>query len=671
MNSNRSARSGKTRVLPVCRWIALGMMIGGALFGHVGAALGVDPFTVVLLPDTQHYTEMANDASNPYRVQTTWIANNMATENIAFVTHLGDMVQTKNTYPSEWEVADTAHDILDAANVPYSVMPGNHDMYGSGEPLYIRDSTMYNNNFGPSRFVGKTWYGGHAGGSAENNSNYSLFSAGGMDFLVLNLELMARDATLNWADTILDAYPTRRAIVATHKYLRNTGARDTDTVYGGFTGNNANQVFDKLIKDHPNVFMVVCGHAHGEALNIATNAAGNTVYEILGDYQDLENGGNGWLRKLRFKPDTNEITVSSYSPVLDQSNIWGEYTVPYDMGGQPPQPPAPTPASLVAHWALNDGAINPSTTTAVDASSPASNGQLVNFGSPPAWVNGQFGKALAFDGANDRVNMGAPAELNLTEDLSMSFWVKPSGTGAEKYGPLVGKNLSGGASADGYFTDIVYTSSVTGAGATPGTIEFAITNGGALTVVRSSTALSLTDNTWHHIAVTYQAGERMAIYLDGALNAELITGVPESCASTSTAFGLGNLAAGSSLDSYCFSGAMDDVWAFTGVLTPTQVSRLMAGASPFFPGDVNSDGRVDDNDAAILSANWGATDATWGMGDFNDDDLVNAADAAIMTANWGYGAGEQGTSVPEPGTLALLLAATALLGVTSRRGRNR
>jgi len=659
MNRYWSTRNSILGLSPVTRCLAILIVVGGVL---VGTAAAVDPFTVVLLPDTQHYTEMANNPSNPFRVQTTWIANNMAEENIAFVTHMGDIVQSNNTTPSQWEVADTACDILEAANVPYSVMPGNHDMLGSGPPSYTRNATLYNANFPVSRFASKPWYGGHYG--STNESNYSLFSAGGMDFLMLNLELMPSDDTLTWANGVLDAYPTRRTIVATHKYLTEAGDRSTQTVYGSFTGNNANQIFDELITNHSNVFMVVCGHESAERLRVATNAAGKPVYEILTDYQDLANGGNGWLRTLQFKPDTNEIAVGSYSPVLDQYNIgtWGgPYTLTYDMGGTGPTIPSGPAASLVAHWALDDGQTIPSTTTAVDATSPASNGTLRNMSVPSAWVNGRFGKALDFDGTNDRIDMNAPAELNLTGDLSMSFWVKPDGTGAATYGPLVGKNLSGGASNDGYSTDITYSKSVTGAIVGAGTLEFAITEGGALTVVRSSSALSLTDGTWHHVAVTFQAGQRMAIYLDGELSGQLTTGVPETCAATATQFALGNLADGSTVDNYCYSGGLDDVWLFEGVLTETQIGRLMAGTSPFVPGDANSDGWIDGEDAAILAENWGVTNAEWGMGDFDGDAVIGPRDASILAANWLPQGAEAGQTVPEPSLGVLLCAATMAL----------
>ena len=67
--------------------------------------------------------------------------------------------------------------------------------------------------------------------------------------------------------------------------------------------------------------MVLCGHwslAGGEWFQVSRNDAGQEVFEILADYQQRENGGNGWLRYLQFNPDTNEIRAKTYSPSLGQ-----------------------------------------------------------------------------------------------------------------------------------------------------------------------------------------------------------------------------------------------------------------------------------------------------------------------------------------------------------------
>ncbi len=53
---------------------------------HISSA---ESFTVVALPDTQYYSKSFPDQFNS---QSQWIADNRATDNIVFVTHLGDTV---------------------------------------------------------------------------------------------------------------------------------------------------------------------------------------------------------------------------------------------------------------------------------------------------------------------------------------------------------------------------------------------------------------------------------------------------------------------------------------------------------------------------------------------------------------------------------------------------
>ena len=88
---------------------------------------------------------------------------------------------------------------------------------------------------------------------------------------------------------------------------------------------------------------------------------------------------------------------------------------------------------------------------------------------------------------------------------------------------------------------------------------------------------------------------------------------------------------------------------------------------PAIPGDVDGDGYVDEDDAAVLAANWGVTaGATWATGDFNYDGKVNAADAAILAANWNPAPGES-TAVPELSTLAGTLAGLLSLAWIRRK----
>ena len=65
-------------------------------------------FTIVALPDTQHYLEKW--PHHFYR-QTEWIVANREKRNIQFVVHLGD-ITNRNT-PEEWKVAQKAMTTLE------------------------------------------------------------------------------------------------------------------------------------------------------------------------------------------------------------------------------------------------------------------------------------------------------------------------------------------------------------------------------------------------------------------------------------------------------------------------------------------------------------------------------------------------------------------------------
>ena len=265
-------------------------------------------FSVILLPDTQNYAEKYPET---YVNQTLWIRKQLKEDNIKFAVHLGDIVQNP-TKKNEWENANRAMQILDGV-VPYSMVPGNHDMV-----VKERNSTLYNQFFSPKRFQYRKWYGGHMG--TTNDNNYCFFEGGGLKFMVISLEFAPRDETLEWAAGICQKHPDRRVIVATHCYMRPTG-RDTGcaTSYN-VAGNSGEQMWQKLIRKQKNIFLVVSGHVLGVGLQTSTNDAGGKVLEMLTDYQGLPNGGDGWLRTLKFIPSENKIQVITYSPLLDKYN---------------------------------------------------------------------------------------------------------------------------------------------------------------------------------------------------------------------------------------------------------------------------------------------------------------------------------------------------------------
>lgn len=304
------------------------------------ATPGAD-FSFIQVPDTQFYSE--NTGRNPsaggtgavigiFNTQTQWITDNRDLRNVAFVAHMGDMVQNGDSIQQEWINASGAMakienqtTTLRPYGLPWGGAPGNHDIGTGGG---TGTTTRWNEYFGTSRFAGRNYFGGNYG--TDNNNNYQLFSASGLDFIVINLayRTTADTAVHDWADALLKAYPNRRGIVTSH-WIINTGNPAT---FGG----QGQAIYDNL-KDNPNLFLLLCGHVHGEGRRTDT-FNGRNVYSVLHDFQDVSNGGNGFLRVFTFSPANNLITTETWSPTLnraattaDVSTSLGTFTLPYNM----------------------------------------------------------------------------------------------------------------------------------------------------------------------------------------------------------------------------------------------------------------------------------------------------------------------------------------------------
>jgi hypothetical protein len=258
-------------------------------------AVPAAPFTIVMLPDTQHYSRRYHDL---FMAQTEWVKENRDKENIVFVTHVGDVVNDRKKVKDEWVVAQKAMSVLDGV-VPWGVAIGNHDF----DSMACRpdQATAFLEYFGPQRFRGCSWFGG---ASANGLNTYQIFSAGDLDFVILHLELDVPDSAIAWAAEVLRSHPHRAAIVTTHSYLNGvSGVRGYNGPVSKY-GNSAEKVWKKLVRCHPQIFLVLCGH-HQQTVayhQVSTNAAGARVVEMLADYQRLHNGGDAWLRVLRFDP---------------------------------------------------------------------------------------------------------------------------------------------------------------------------------------------------------------------------------------------------------------------------------------------------------------------------------------------------------------------------------
>jgi hypothetical protein len=274
-------------------------------------------FTIIVLPDTQFYSQ-----SYPaiFTNQTQWIVNNVAGMNVSFVLHEGDIVNSD--IAAQWINANGSMSLLNGY-VPWAVLPGNHDGTDVGGPS--ENLINYNTYFPYSRFSSETWYGDAY--NDINTNSFVLFSGGGDDYIIFNFQYHPSDAVLAWANTTLAAWPNRRAIVVTHDYLNTGGTRTTE----------GNHIWNNFVAPHADqIFLVLCGHMHSASTSEARRqdtVNGYVVYQLLADYQERPNGGNGWLRILQFHPAEDKIYVKTYSPYLNsyETDEDSQFILDYEM----------------------------------------------------------------------------------------------------------------------------------------------------------------------------------------------------------------------------------------------------------------------------------------------------------------------------------------------------
>jgi 3',5'-cyclic AMP phosphodiesterase CpdA len=307
-------------------------------------------FMLAVLPDTQYYS---NAWPGIYTAQTSWIAANAQRRKIAYVLHLGDLVDQNN--PLEWERAAEAMWLLEGI-VPYALVPGNHDLgpYGNA----ANRVTLLNQYFSYERTAAwPTFGGGFEGGKMENT--YHLFSAGGRDYIIMALEWGPRDAVVTWADGVMARNPGRYGILVTHAYMNNNDFRydikDTSRSqlynphqYGTEGGvNDGEELWQKLVRRHPFV-MTLNGHVLGDGTGYLASVTdkGNTCHQMLSNYQFRNLGGEGYMRLLEFLSDGKTVKVYTYSALYDtflpdaDQNLTLTLDVPL---GPPPGAPATSP----------------------------------------------------------------------------------------------------------------------------------------------------------------------------------------------------------------------------------------------------------------------------------------------------------------------------------------
>jgi len=157
-------------------------------------------------------------------------------------------------------------------------------------------------------------------------------------------------------------------------------------------------------------------------------------------------------------------------------------------------------SGLVGYWSFDEGA----GTTARDLSGRGNTGSLHlgtlgNIYPAAAWVPGQVGRALSFDGVDDFVNVGNHASLAPIEVITITAWIKPSNPGGHMQS-IIANSPAGHQFNYWLFVD----ASSLGLSAYSVTFPDLIVPG-----------VIPTAHIWYHVAFTASRGGIMRIFVNG------------------------------------------------------------------------------------------------------------------------------------------------------------
>ncbi|MFI6761051.1 carbohydrate-binding protein [Micromonospora sp. NPDC050417] len=317
-----------------------------------------------------------------YRDEMQWIADNAADRKIAYAAHTGDIIENDYYDPlatnpdgslqrpglnaevdKELALASGYQKILDDNGVVNQVIAGNHDNQLGAE---TGPTSRFSKTFGADRYyqVAKSWPAGteyhawdevdNADGTVtpgkDNQNNYTLFSAGGLDFVAVGLSYGVTAPEARWADSIFKRYRDRNGILLSHDYLKPS--TNPDGRGAEFSAPDGSPLYKQVVETNPNVFLVLAGHEHGVGTNLKSKVGvtvSHDVVELLADYQfytvpagelwpglvdingNIDINGDGtpdhrstdrlqfgasFLRLLQFDVDRAEMHIDTYSPFL-------------------------------------------------------------------------------------------------------------------------------------------------------------------------------------------------------------------------------------------------------------------------------------------------------------------------------------------------------------------
>lgn len=384
--------------------------------------------------------------------------------------------------------------------------------------------------------------------------------------------------------------------------------------------------------DGTTVKLYMNGVLDGSAAKTAeANSAGQLVFGI-----------NKALSGAALSGQMDEVKVYNYARTQGQ--------VVEDMNAGHPAPGSPV-GTPVGYWKFDEGAdgtCSGGTNDACNSGSAGSaidgaqSGMAVPATSTSGWTQaGKFGRALSFDGSNDKVSVADAIALRPADTLSVEAWIKPAATISTSQF-ITAKKLDAANSWSSYLLM---------AQATNG-LFFAVQNQTASVFPNWVSANNvLTVGSWNHVVATYTRSSFGAsdthIYVNGREITTTYTANGYTSAFT-IEYAAQPLLVGANTSANFFSGAIDEVKIYGQALTADQVkvdmnrgSSQVLGAlsdSTTYPLQATNQEYCVPGDATSCVAPVGRWDFEEGSGTNVIDTSGNNITGAISgTSSWGNG----------------------------------
>ncbi len=198
---------------------------------------------------------------------------------------------------------------------------------------------------------------------------------------------------------------------------------------------------------------------------------------------------------------------------------------------------------LVAYWPFDEG-------KGKEATDVSGNGHDGEFNGDPKWVDGKFGTALEFDGADDHVIVADSAAFAIEESITLMAWFSPNDS-------VTGRRLM--SKNDSIFVIFDFGNK--------DSIDFLVKPNNTFA---ESTTTDWKVGEWYHFAGTFD-GKTLKVYINGKLEGDAANGV--LIAPSALDLWIGGDDFGNATDH--FPGKIDEVRLYEKTLSEAEIQKVM------------------------------------------------------------------------------------------------